>query len=1549
MIFNLETTCLAKQIVFTDHLLELKDILHRTVKIREIKSDVPDAVVPNLKLQFDDIIRDFFQEYPVITCPEWEEVIKRNIDIYPFLECYRGNNEFYMNLLDLVITQGETLKDSKVLMEFADQYKVSSLEQDSKFADLVAKLLFLLEDEQENRVALPYLLSTSELYLSNEEYKRHQEFYCKLKDFYEDFCQSLSLEEPGVLNGDHNSHKIFLNIIKYVEDPTSVDYLQKLFNYLKAFSRVFYIEKNTSQVVSKGKNSSYFSLLTFNRSELMGHLLFQKNLKPVEFENYFEKLKLDFLYHVAGNCFPTVNLHAKDKVAKEELYPDNILYAPDMAVIMFVKRRHWLLSILLTEMYQIEGLEWDLEEYRVQTFVNHMRLPRIKKLTPLFKNNEILASLHYEISYQTVHDFVYTEIGRHNFVSSNNAGLATLEKGEEIEEHELKTTNWKQLYDIIDSIPEKQFRNNVDFLYLKDVILVQLVRETFECNHHHYALEIINNGVRVNLLLEHMKCWPPDFCVNFIKREMSKFNCHSKEIVTELKLWLKYIEHSLEVMEVLDVTTWGPMYEMCSFEPKKVLFKFLSSQKIELLLEFLEYHEVSERMLLYINEEFVEMAFNMDINILHVEKILEKLTIERRISVCHGLLNTLNTITHLQFVTNYVLKFSSDEILSNIALSLKILSIGSESEIEHQFLVLLKDPLSIIEIMIMNLELDKLSSVLDIAKCEIEEKNMQLHISVAKVDALLRRYAEKSLDFRVVLAQPQSRLLKTPELKLLESLDTIQPDTELQEFIPPEIVPSKDQWVNNSEVFQCMCCKDVTFSMFNRRHHCRRCGRAVCYTCSLNRMIVPTYGDLLVRVCLDCFKPKIRNTNDPDESNSSIISTVTNYWMLSNDMEHNRIVREEFSFEFTPSVSLCLALMKFHSKNYLYSKFLLEQCDILLKLLIPNQEPVQELDHMLVIRMLKSLAVAAKMSCQETNCERTSEAADILLSQVELLELLAAKSCLHLLYPIRNVYFIDGISLMRLTDKLVEREQWSLALEVTTKFGTDPSGLFVAWGLNYLKAGCFTSAREKFGKYFEKNKPGDIGGSSQSKNPPLVNKIIELLESIKEPIDSSSVEQPEKAQLVLSRLKRLKDIQAGNYYTKSKFLSEQQPKLEETIYNECVYYLDKYGTPLSLVHFHIKYRHFKRALDCLIAKQMPPEVFVEIYIRCLNEGLVVKLQGCMSEIDSTLGVWKNHLMKICCYLDKRNYLNTLYQLQLFMGDYVRATVTCIKFYEENCASFADLLNNISYLKSAVRHLNQAKEQEQWVAVSSVKSEENLEETFEETSITSPLIKTMTSADIEKHTSTILMQIRLTEYFADCEKKGVCPRKVFTDLLSPSVNKDKLPLPTLFGSEEQRKYVAMMCIICGDTLEEGFAYGLKIIKEFKKLKPVKVYKEVGKYFAQKGNFSRIGELVNWIRNCSEPMDSSVDEVCDELLLFAVASLRNSPCSGANVDDLIKLISDKSMKISACIEARKLNSAYCLAAKYKRLVDMKRIIIEAELSNQLDVRKLCQSFITKHSQH
>lgn len=52
-----------------------------------------------------------------------------------------------------------------------------------------------------------------------------------------------------------------------------------------------------------------------------------------------------------------------------------------------------------------------------------------------------------------------------------------------------------------------------------------------------------------------------------------------------------------------------------------------------------------------------------------------------------------------------------------------------------------------------------------------------------------------------------------------------------------------------------------------------------------------------------------------------------------------------------------------------------------------------------------------------------------------------------------------------------------------------------------------------------------------------------------------------------------------------------------------------------------------------------------------------------------------------------------------MGDYVRAAMACVRFYEEKTASFTDLLNNSYFLDKSQEHLNQTREQEQWIAVS----------------------------------------------------------------------------------------------------------------------------------------------------------------------------------------------------------------------------------------------------------
>lgn len=58
------------------------------------------------------------------------------------------------------------------------------------------------------------------------------------------------------------------------------------------------------------------------------------------------------------------------------------------------------------------------------------------------------------------------------------------------------------------------------------------------------------------------------------------------------------------------------------------------------------------------------------------------------------------------------------------------------------------------------------------------------------------------------------------------------------------------------------------------------------------------------------------------------------------------------------------------------------------------------------------------------------------------------------------------------------------------------------------------------------------------------------------------------------------------------------------------------------------------------------------------------------------------------YLEKCAYLNTLYDFQILMKDYVRACMSCICFFNRNAENYTDLFNNIYYLNKARKHLEQ---------------------------------------------------------------------------------------------------------------------------------------------------------------------------------------------------------------------------------------------------------------------
>jgi hypothetical protein len=71
------------------------------------------------------------------------------------------------------------------------------------------------------------------------------------------------------------------------------------------------------------------------------------------------------------------------------------------------------------------------------------------------------------------------------------------------------------------------------------------------------------------------------------------------------------------------------------------------------------------------------------------------------------------------------------------------------------------------------------------------------------------------------------------------------------EFIIPVTAPPKQLWVSDRETSVCMCCNETQFSMFNRRHHCRRCGRVVCKPCSQHVTVIK---ERLERTCKDCYQ-----------------------------------------------------------------------------------------------------------------------------------------------------------------------------------------------------------------------------------------------------------------------------------------------------------------------------------------------------------------------------------------------------------------------------------------------------------------------------------------------------------------------------------------------------------------------------------------------------------------------------------------------------------------------------------------------------------------------
>lgn len=102
--------------------------------------------------------------------------------------------------------------------------------------------------------------------------------------------------------------------------------------------------------------------------------------------------------------------------------------------------------------------------------------------------------------------------------------------------------------------------------------------------------------------------------------------------------------------------------------------------------------------------------------------------------------------------------------------------------------------------------------------------------------------------------------------------------------------------------------------------------------------------------------------------------------------------------------------------------------------------------------------------------------------------------------------------------------------------------------------------------------------------------------------------------------------------------------------------------------------------------KLSPNIFInEVLIQCINSNQISDLHESILKIDPDFKKSWSYLNQACKYLSENNYNDFLYQFQIFMQDYSKATYRCLNmFAESTCIS-----KKLKYLEQAEQHCVQA--------------------------------------------------------------------------------------------------------------------------------------------------------------------------------------------------------------------------------------------------------------------
>lgn len=327
---------------------------------------------------------------------------------------------------------------------------------------------------------------------------------------------------------------------------------------------------------------------------------------------------------------------------------------------------------------------------------------------------------------------------------------------------------------------------------------------------------------------------------------------------------------------------------------------------------------------------------------------------------------------------------------------------------------------------------------------------------------------------------------------------------------------------------------------------------------------------------------------------------------------------------------------------------------------------------------------------------------------------------------------------------------------------------------------------------FQINKPDGLPCVKRPlKSPPLLTEIVNILELTCHPmqptvmaratvirdsytslnsipnrskrITPEQVLSNEPSLSILHTLSNLKHIADGAQDTRQSKLSpirsntiSSRMSPNSRFYDECLYYLTSYANHSDIISFLVKHQQIRTALKYVHYQNVDADIFIRsLFMPYLRKGQAARLVQQMIELDDTLLVWKPFIIPLCAHLERTGLLNCLYLLQMLFKDPVRASMTCVRFYQHNCNTYTDLLAQSFHLVNAELHLTKELDLCQW---QEIRIGSRTRETSSADGSRTPLeqrslLMKMDSKTLNGHINTIARQLEVTKFLANCEQAG----------------------------------------------------------------------------------------------------------------------------------------------------------------------------------------------------